>query len=35
MKEKDGDGFIGIIIKILIGLGVVIGLFYLILALTR
>lgn len=35
MKEKDRNGFIGIIIKILIGLGVVIGLFYLVLALTR
>lgn len=33
MKYK--DGFIGIIIKILIGLGVVIGLFYLALALTK
>lgn len=35
MKEKNGDGFIRVIIKILIGLGVVIGLFYLVLALTR
>lgn len=35
MKEKDDGGFIGIIIKILIGLGVAVGIFYLILALTK
>ncbi len=35
MKKKDDGGFMGIIIKILIGLGVAIGLFYLVLALTK
>lgn len=34
MKQKDDNGM-GIIIKILIGLGVAIGVFYLILALTK
>lgn len=35
MKEKDNGGFFGIIVTILIVIGVVIGLFYLGLALTR
>lgn len=35
MKEKDKGGFLGAIITILIVIGVVIGLFYLVLALTR
>lgn len=35
MKEKDDGGFIGVIIKILIGIGIAIGIFYLILALTK
>lgn len=35
MKGKDNDGFFGAFITILIIIGVVIGLFYLGLALTR
>lgn len=34
-KNENNNGFWGIIIKILIGLGLIVGLFYLYLALTK